>query len=163
MAPPLSKDQLELLNKEFYKNHNYFGRDKLFFMLTNKYGDKSPSRRQISDFLKNQEVNQLYAPSKGKAKDFKSSMTTPNTILAMDLVNMEKNEVRGFKYLFNAIDMSSRFIYSEAMRSKTDLDALKAFKKIYKKSKIRAIRSDNGSEFINVQVFSRKWNKADFK
>ena len=76
-------------------------------------------------------------------------MTTPNTILAMDLVNMEKFEVRGFKYLFNAIDMSSRYIYSEAMRSKTDLDALKAFKKIYKKSKIRAIRSDNGSEFIN--------------
>jgi len=162
MAPPLSKDQLELLNKEFYKNHNYFGRDKLFFMLTNKYGDKSPSRRQISDFLKNQEVNQLYAPSKGKAKDFKSSMTTPNTILAMDLVNMEKNEVRGFKYLFNAIDMSSRFIYSEAMKNKTDTEVLKAFKKIYKKSKIRGIRSDNGSEFIN-EKFKNFLKENDIK
>jgi len=162
MAPPLSKEQLELLNKEFYKNHNYFGRDKLFFMLTNKYGDKSPSRRQISDFLKNQEVNQLYAPSKGKAKDFKSSMTTPNTILAMDLVNMEKNEVRGFKYLFNAIDMSSRFIYSEALKNKTDTEVLKGFKRIYKKSKIKAIRSDNGSEFIN-EKFKNFLKENDIK
>jgi len=28
-------------------------------------------------------------------------MTTPNKMLAMDLVNMEKFEVRGFKYLLN--------------------------------------------------------------
>ena len=54
-----------------------------------------------------------------------------------------------FKYLFNGIDMGSRYIYSVAMKNKTDTESLKAFKKIYTKSKIRAIRSDNGSEFIN--------------
>ena len=118
MAPPLSKEQLEILNKEFYENLNFFGRDRLFNMLRSKYGDESPSRRQISDFLKNQEINQLYSPSKGKAKTFKSSMTTPNKILAMDLVNMEKFQVRGYKYLFNAVDMSSRFNYSVALKNK---------------------------------------------
>jgi IS30 family transposase len=76
-------------------------------------------------------------------------MTTPNTILAIDLVNMEKFEVRYFKYLLNCIDMGSRYIYSVAMKNKTDLETLKAFKKIYTQSKIRAIRSDNGSEFRN--------------
>ena len=45
--------------------------------------------------------------------------------------------------------MGSRFVYSQAMKNKTDVEALKAFKKIYTQSKIRAIRSDNGSEFIN--------------
>jgi len=149
MAPPLTKKHLQILNKEFYENYNFFGRDKLFNMLRNKYGDESPSRRQISDWLSQQEINQLYAPSKGKAKTFKSSMTTPNKILAMDLVNMEKFEVRGYKYLFNAIDMSSRFIYSVAMKNKEKDEALKAFKKIYNKSKIKAVRSDNGSEFTN--------------
>ena len=149
MAPPLTKEHLQILNKEFYENYNFFGRDKLFNMLRNKYGDESPSRRQISDWLSQQEINQLYAPSKGKAKTFKSSMTTPNKILAMDLVNMEKFEVRGYKYLFNAIDMSSRFIYSVAMKNKEKDEALKAFKKIYNKSKIKAVRSDNGSEFTN--------------
>ena len=76
-------------------------------------------------------------------------MTTPNTILAIDLVDLQKNEVRGFKYLLNGIDMGSRFVYSQAMKNKTDVEVLKAFKKIYTQSNIRAIRSDNGSEFIN--------------
>ena len=45
--------------------------------------------------------------------------------------------------------MGSRFVYSQAMKNKKDTEVLKAFKKIYTQSKIRAIRSDNGSEFIN--------------
>jgi transposase InsO family protein len=76
-------------------------------------------------------------------------MTTPNKILAMDLVNMEKFEVRGYKYLLNCIDMSSRFIYSVALKNKTENEVLNGFKKKYNKSKIKAVRSDNGSEFIN--------------
>ena len=90
MAPPLTKKHLRILNKEFYENLNFFGRDKLFNILRSKYGDESPSRRQISDWLSQQEINQLYAPSKGKVKSFKSSMTTPKKILAMDLVDMQK-------------------------------------------------------------------------
>jgi len=123
-------------------------------MLRTKYGDESPSRRQISDWLKLQEVNQLYAPSKGTAKTFKSSMTTPNKILAMDLVNMEKFQVRGYKYLFNAVDMSSRYNYSVALKNKTDAEVLNGFKKIYNQSKTHAVRSDNGSEFINKKFTS---------
>jgi len=147
MAPPLTKEQLEVLNKVFYKDLMMFGRDKLFIFLRNEYPDKTMSRRQISDWLSQQEINQLYSPSKGKAKTFKSSMTTPNKILAMDLVNMEKIEVRGFKYLFNAVDMSSRFNYSVALKNKEKEAVLKGFKKIYNKSKTHAVRSDNGSEF----------------
>ena len=43
-------------------------------------------------------------------------MTTPNTILAIDLVDLQKIEVKGFKYLLNGIDMGSRFLYSQAMK-----------------------------------------------
>jgi len=162
MAPPLSKEQLEILNKEFYENLNYFGRDKLFNILRTKYGDESPSRRQVTDFLKNQEINQLYAPSKGTAKTFKSSMTTPNKILAMDLVDMQKFQLKGYKYLFNAIDMSTRFVYSVALKNKTDAEVLNGFKKIYNQSKPKAIRSDNGSEFIN-QKFKEYLEKNGIK
>ena len=66
MAPPLTLKQLEILNKEFYTNLNFFGRDKLFNLLRDKYGDKAMSRRQIADWLKKQEINQIYTPSKGK-------------------------------------------------------------------------------------------------
>jgi hypothetical protein len=128
MAPPITSKHLELLNTEFYTNMNFFGRDKFYNILKQKYADH-PSRRQIADWISNQEVNQLYHKSKCKAKNIKSSITTPNTILAIDLVNMEKFEVRNFKYLLNGIDMGSRFVYSQAMKNKTDTEVLKAFKK----------------------------------
>ena len=96
MAPPLTIKQLEILNTEFYKNLNFFGRDKLYNLIRDKYEDEAISRRQISDWLKIQEINQIYTPSKGKAKTIKSSMTTPNKILGMDLVNMEKFQVKGY-------------------------------------------------------------------
>ena len=124
MAPPLTIKQLEILNTEFYKNLNFFGRDKLYNLIRDKYEDEEISRRQISDWLKQQEINQIYTPSKGKGKSIKSSMTTPNKILGMDLVNMEKFQVRGYKYLLNAIDMSSRFLYSVALKNKTDKEVL---------------------------------------
>ena len=149
MAPPLNKIQLKILNTEFYENKNLFGRDKLFTLLKQKYEKEAPSRRQIAEWLKLQEINQLYTPSKGKPKDIKSSMTTPHKILAIDLVDLQKFQVKGFKYLLNGIDMSSRFIYSQALKNKTEAEVLQAFKKIYKKAQIKAIRSDNGSEFIN--------------
>jgi len=163
MAPSLTLNHLQQLNKEFYKNLNFFGRDKLYNLIRDKYGeDKSPSRRQVADWLKQQEINQIYTPSKGKPKDIKSSMTTPNKILAMDLVNMEKFEVRGFKYLLNCIDMSSRFIYSVALKNKEENEVLRGFNKIYNKSKIKAVRSDNGSEFINKK-FKDFLEKNDIK
>ena len=137
MSPPLTTNHLKILNDEFYKNHNYFGRDKLFNLLRDKYGDEiAPSRRQIADWLKQQEINQLYHPSKGKPREIKSSMTTPNKILAMDLlVDLQKFQVRGYKYLLNCIDMSSRYLYSVALKNKTDTEVLNGFKKIYNTSK----------------------------
>ena len=128
MTPPLSKYQLEILNTEFYTNLQFFGRDKLYNIMKEKYADH-PSRRQVAEWLATQEVNQLYHPSKGKAKDIKSSMTTPNTILAIDLLNMEKQEIRGFKYLLNGIDMGSRFVYSQAMKNKNGYRGAKIIQK----------------------------------
>ena len=98
MSPPLSKNHIEILNKEFYELKNLFGRYKLYALIKEKY-ENFPSRRQIAEWLSQQEINKLYTPSKGKAKTIKSSITTPNTILAIDLVNMEKFEVSS--YLFN--------------------------------------------------------------
>jgi hypothetical protein len=89
MAPPITSKQLEILNTEFYTNLNFFGRDKLYNILRQKYSDH-PSRRQIAEWLSTQEINQLYYKSKGKAKNIKSSITKPNPILAIDLVDMEK-------------------------------------------------------------------------
>jgi hypothetical protein len=51
MTPPITTKHLELLHTEFYMNMNYFGRDKLYNIMKEKYADH-PSRRQISEWLK---------------------------------------------------------------------------------------------------------------
>jgi len=84
MAPPLDSKQLDILNKEFYVNNKLFGRDKLYQIIKSKYEDAAPFKRKIAKWLAQQEVNQLYHPSKVKAKDIKSSVKTLNTILAID-------------------------------------------------------------------------------
>ena len=89
MPPPLNKHQLEIINKEFYENKNLFGRDKLYNLLKEKYEEEAISRRQIAEWLKAQEVNQLYTPSKGRPKDIKTNITTPGTILTIELVDVQ--------------------------------------------------------------------------
>jgi len=161
MSPPLSTAHLKILNTEFYINKNLFGRDKLHKLLKNKYDDRAPSRRQIADWLKLQEINQIFYPSKGKAKDIKSTITSPHKILGIDIVNMQKHEVRGYKYLLNGIDLSTRYLYSVALKSKDKKEVLKGFEKMLKEVKdIRTIRSDNGSEFISKEFkdFLKKKN-----
>lgn len=149
-TPPLTSTQLEILNKEFYTNKNLFGRDKLYFLLRDKYPKNHPSRRQINEWLKLQEINQLYHPSKGKPKEYKSNMTTPHKILGLDLLDLQKFQVNNYKYLLNGIDLSTRYLYSVALKNKTDKEVLEGFKKIHKQVKdLGAVKSDNGSEFIN--------------
>jgi hypothetical protein len=50
MTPPITSKHLKLLNTEFYTNLNYFGRDKLYIIMKEKYADH-PSRRQIAEWL----------------------------------------------------------------------------------------------------------------
>ena len=60
MTPPLSKTQLELLQKLYYKDGMLFGRDKTFAYESANYPDIKLSRRQIADWLKAQEINQIH-------------------------------------------------------------------------------------------------------
>ena len=58
--------------------------------------------------------------------------------------------------------MSSRYVYSVALKNKKEGEVLNGFKKIYNKSKIKAVRSDNGSEFIS-DVFKDYLEKNGIK
>jgi hypothetical protein len=57
MTPPITTNQLGILNNFFYENKNLFWRDKLYQILTDKYDDKATSRRQVAEWLAKQEIN----------------------------------------------------------------------------------------------------------
>ena len=42
-----------MLEREYYTNKNMVGRDKLYFILKRKYGDKAPTQKAINDWLIN--------------------------------------------------------------------------------------------------------------
>ena len=52
---PLSDKQIDMLEREYYTNKNMVGRDKLFFILKRKHGDKAPTQKAINDWLFNQD------------------------------------------------------------------------------------------------------------
>jgi hypothetical protein len=61
MTPPITSKDLKLLNTEFYTKMNYFGRDKMYNIMKDKY-EEHPSRRQISEWLSNQEIKIIVLP-----------------------------------------------------------------------------------------------------
>ena len=152
MAPPLNKEQEAVLNRIFYEDKMLFGRDKLYQFIRANH-DIKISRRQVWNWLSSQEINQLHRQHVG-AKDIKSTlMKKPHQQLAIDLVDMQNFQVKGFKYLLNGVDLFSRKLYSVAIKNKEDKTVLAGFKKIKKEiGHVGSIRSDNGSEFI-AQIF----------
>ena len=150
-APAPSSEALQLLQNLYYKEMLIFGRDKLFKYIQENHKDVKISRRQIADWLKLQEINQINTRHK-TSRDIKATVVKkPHKQVAMDLVDMSKHEMRGYKWLFNCIDLFSRFTYSIPMKSKNDNSALEAFKKIHKQiPDLKSVRSDNGSEYIST-------------
>jgi hypothetical protein len=162
-APLPSSTALELLQDLYYNKQLTFGRDKLFHFIRQNHEDVKVSRRQVWDWLKSQEIHQLNNKH-SKAKNIKSTLLkNPHRILAIDLVDLQNFEKNGYNYLFNGVDLFSRYVYSIPMKSKTDKSALEAFKKIHKSiPDLKAIRSDNGSEFISI-IFKKYLKDNDIK
>ena len=68
---PLTDQQIDMLEREYYTNKNMVGRDKLYFILKRKYGDKASTQKAINDWLINQKTHQLHR------RQFKSQTITP--------------------------------------------------------------------------------------
>lgn len=151
MTPPLNQDQLKLLNKLFYEDKMMFGRDKLFSYIKEHHEGMKISRRQVADFLSNQEIHQLYKNIKTPRTIKSSIATAPHKMINIDLIDLQNFALRGYNYILHAIDTYSKFTYAVAMKNKNDKTALSAIKTIHKKiGNLGAIKSDNGSEFINT-------------
>ncbi len=151
MSPPLSKSQMELLQKLYYDQSLVLGRDKIYQYIRTNHPDQKISRRQVMEWLSKQEVNQMTKPHEAP-KDIKSTiLKQPHQSLGIDLIDMMNFEQKGFKYMLNCVDLFSRKFYSVAMEDKTDKTTLTALKKVIKEiPDLKSIRSDNGSEFISV-------------
>ena len=157
---PLKDNQIDMLEREYYTNKNMVGRDKLFFILRRKYGDKAPTQKAINDWLINQKPHQLHR------RQFKSQTITPirnvrvpNQLWQADLVDMTSKPDGGYKWILTVVDVFSKYGWARAMRNKEKQTVAVAMADILKSQKPRLLQTDNGSEFISgpFQTLLRKF------
>jgi transposase InsO family protein len=128
-----------------------WGRDALFSYIQSNHPKIGISRRQVMDFLKSQNVAQLYHPTK-KTRDIQSTVSKrPYGILACDLMDVQTiGDNKGYNYLLCVIDLFSKYAWVEPIKNKNKKTVTTAMDKIIKRINhgISTIRMDNGSEFI---------------
>lgn len=162
-AAPISDEQKNALHKLYYTDHNYFGREKLF-QLAQSRGLNIP-RAKVAEWLKEQHLSQIYAPTRKHKTVRISIQKKPFAQVSLDLIDMQNFEVRGYKYIFSAIDNFSKKTFCQPLKSKEDADVLKALKAMLRRSGFKnteSIRSDRGSEFTN-NLFKQYLESKDIK
>lgn len=147
MTKPLTKEQEDYLNHLYYQQYFMFGRDRIYERT--KEDNIKISLRQIMNWLKNQEVHQLFTKTY-KTKNIKSTiLKAPNKQIAIDLIDMTKYEFNDYKYIFTAIDLFTKKVYASALHTKDKayLGLIDLIDEV--NEPISSIRSDNGLEFTS--------------
>ncbi len=113
-APPLDNKQKAILHKVYYDDKNFFGRDKIYGLVQ----DTGISRRQVQDWLSEQEAYQLYRVTR-KAKTIQPTvLKQPRTQVSIDLIDMSTKAYDGHSWILTAIDMFSKKRWAVALKDK---------------------------------------------
>jgi hypothetical protein len=142
---------MEAQLKELYENPEIGLSSKVKFYKKAKEILPTLTLKQVDEFLKKQVVNQLTQPINKKDRQF-------NTIVSFGVRNNYQIDLfilphpqqnKGFKYLLTCIDVYSRFVDIEALKTKTGDVVLKAFQRIVERMGVcKNLNCDEGSEFV---------------
>ena len=126
MTPPITDIKKKQLEKLYYSESNFFGRDRLYKLARER--GINISRRQLWEWLKSQEIHQLYMPAE-ESKELQSTiLNKPHEQIGIDLRDMSNYLYDKYKYILTAIDIFSNKAYSFAVKDKSKKDINKAIK-----------------------------------
>jgi len=165
MTPPLNEKQKALLHDVYTKVLG--GRDKLFKFLLEHHPESDISRRQVMEWLRGQELNQLTTTPKKTVKIISSIPKYPLSKLQIDLIDLARTESNGYKYIMTTIDTFSKYVWLRKLKTKEVETTTKELKnvldsidkmmtnlnKIDNKDRItqpKTIQTDNGTEFKGI-------------
>lgn len=135
------------LKRLFYDEGNQLGRDSFFDVVRD--AGLGYSRKQVDEWLKNQEVYQLTKPAV-KSKGVQSvTSKAPLNVVEMDNIKF------GDFYILNVVDVYSRKAWSEIVgRSVSATNVRDALRRILARMPTapKTIISDNGPEFSGAQM-----------
>ena len=158
---------MDKLNELFYDPSTGYVNANTLYKIANEKG-LNLSLKQINDFYKAQSVNQLYFPQTKRYTPIKCPFNSVGCV-QVDLMDISKffRENEGAHYIFNAIDIFSRFLWAYPIKNKKATSTLEPIKKVIEQIKskypnnIITITCDNGSEFKGA--FKKYLDEQDIK
>lgn len=112
---PLSKQQEQFLHDLIYKEGNFFGRDKLFYILQNQYPQEKISRRSLWSYMDKQPILQVNRrPTMNRGIVRPMAPTKPGWI-QLDSVQMPN--YAGYEYICHAVDLFTKKDYAKALKT----------------------------------------------
>ena len=97
MSPPISSDVKKQLEKLYYVDKNCVGHDRSYKLAREK--GIPVSRRSLWEWLKKQEIHQLYMPSE-ESKELQSTvLNKPHGQIAIDLLDLNNYNYDNYKYI----------------------------------------------------------------
>jgi len=140
------KDQLTTLNRLYTRK----GGKAAFGSVANLVKASGISKDVVEKFLASKETFTQFHQAKRKFKRMTATARFINDIWCIDLAYMDKlaAENKGVMYLFVAVDLFSRYVRVQPMKSKTAKEAKKALSNM--KTYPKKIWVDQGTEFAGV-------------
>ena len=157
---PLSARKEKILKTYYYELGYTYGRDALYYVLRKKYQAKScPTKEEISEWMGNQKLVQLYKQTRGGGVSNSFQATAPFQNLSMDLIDWVNKPAKNYGYVLIVIDNFSRYMFTRPLTNKTPPVVAKAFAEIiadinkqFGKPKIVSVNCDDGGEFKGVMM-----------
>ncbi len=144
----ISRKHAKLLQKIYYNEAMYLGRDRLFYYLTKEYPNDHPTRQQVMQWLKGQKVHQIHTRPVPRLPTKSVVVSKPKSYYQCDLTGPLSRD-SGYNYIFGLIDVATKELFTSPLKNKTALETSKGLSRIIDDNdlEISVIQSDNGSEF----------------
>ena len=155
----------EIIKKIFHDPSNpagFAGKKQLYEEV--KKIDSSIKKYDINHFLEGDRVYTLHKPRRIHFKRAKCFAAGYGTDYHFDLADMQKiaDHNTSFKYILVGVDVLSKMLYAEKVKSKQKQDMVEAFDSILKQMPMvpQRIFTDKGKEFIMTS--NEKGNKSNY-
>ena len=140
----------EILNKIYYKEHNYDGVELLYKKA--KVYDTTIKKSDVKEWLDKQQSKQLTANKTGKKEFLPIYSETPYSFqLDLTFFPRYKKQNDNNYVLFTAININTRYAFAYYSKDKEMHTILDMLKMMEKKTVINSITCDEGTEFTNSE------------
>ena len=129
-------------------------------------GKSKISRKQVQDWLSQQDVYTLHKPARRHYKRSRVIVSGIDAQFQADLCDVQSlsRYNKGYKYLLTCLDIFSKYAFVVPLKTKQGQELVKAFQTILSSGrKPSKLQTDQGTEFLNrvFQKFLRE-NNIDF-